>query len=103
VAGNVRELQNVIKRALTWAREEVVQTGDLPRKSWRRRECAAAGGDGFFGAAERQIAAFEQGYLQALLRGGLGMFCRGGGARLPRGTLYRLLKKYRSTADFRRG
>ncbi len=104
--GNVRELQNVIKRALTWAREEVVQLEDLPEEIVAQAGNARrAGGDGFFALRERQITAFEQGYLQALLERRSGdVSAAAAEARLPRGTLYRLLKKYRlNPADFRRG
>ncbi|HRT09079.1 MAG TPA: helix-turn-helix domain-containing protein, partial [Candidatus Paceibacterota bacterium] len=94
------------KRALTWAREEVVQLEDLPEEIVAQAGNARrAGGDGFFALRERQIAAFEQGYLQALLERRSGdVSAAAAEARLPRGTLYRLLKKYRlNPADFRRG
>jgi len=104
--GNVREMQNAIKRALAWARQEVVTLEDLPD------EIVAHAGDsprqdpgGFFHLRDRRIAAFEREYLQGLLQG-----CRGDAsaaareAQLPRGTLYRLLKKHElNPADFRAG
>ena len=103
--GNVRELQNVIKRALAWAREEVLMIEDLPD------EIVAQAGDvprpdagGFFHLRERRLMAFEKEYFQALLQS-----CAGDAtaaateAKLPRGTLYRLLKKYElNPADFRK-
>jgi DNA-binding NtrC family response regulator len=91
--GNVRELQNVIRRALAWARQEVLGLEDLPDAG------------GFFHIRERRLVVFEQEYFQALMRS-----CHGDvtaaavEAKLPRGTLYRLLKKHDiNPANFRSG
>ena len=104
--GNVRELQNVIKRALAWARQEMLTLEDLPD------ELVVHAGDSprpdagsFFHLRERRIAAFEQEYFQALLQSSHGdVSAAAREAQLPRGTLYRLLKKYElNPADFRAG
>jgi len=104
--GNVRELQNVIKRALAWARQEILTLEDLPD------EIVAHAGDsprpdagGFFHLRERRLAAFEKEYLQVLLQNCQGdVSAAAREAQLPRGTLYRLLKKYDlDPADFRAG
>ena len=94
--GNVRELQNTIKRALINATGDAVTVDDLPQ------EIVAAAGDvpgstggGFFAARERQLASFERQYFADLLRHHHGDVTRAAAeAQLPRGTLYRLLKKY---------
>jgi transcriptional regulator of acetoin/glycerol metabolism len=59
---------------------------------------------GFFGLREQKLAAFEREYLSALLRQCAGDVAEAAReAQLPRGTLYRLLKKYDLLpTDFRR-
>lgn len=104
--GNVRELQNVLKRTLTLARHEVISLEDLPDEIVSRAgDLPMKKGQGFFYLRERRLAAFEKEYLRSLL-----VTCSGdvsGAAReaeLPRGTLYRLLKKYElNPGDFRSG
>jgi DNA-binding NtrC family response regulator len=102
--GNVRELQNALKRALAWAHGEVIGLEDLSDEIVTQ---AGAPGipatDGFFGAREARLLAFEKEYFGNLLRefqGDVSLATRK--ARLPRGTLYRLLKKHGlNPADFR--
>jgi DNA-binding NtrC family response regulator len=102
--GNVRELQNVIKRTLALAPQSAITLQDLPDEIVARAgESANQAGGGFFPLRERRLAAFEKQYFHALLQN-----CRGdmtGAAReaqLPRGTLYRLLKKHGlEPGDFR--
>ncbi len=101
--GNVRELQNVIKRALVFSRRTEICVDDLPE------DIVAAAGDltvdahGFFALREQQSSAFEQTYLAQLLRTHHGDVTSAAvQARLPRGTLYRLLKKHGiSAGEFR--
>jgi DNA-binding NtrC family response regulator len=104
--GNVRELQNVIKRMLAMARGDSVCVEDLPEQivaATETRSRPVAGG--FFSLREDRINSFEREYLQALLRGlGGDISAAAREARLPRGTLYRLMKKHGlSTAEFRPG
>jgi len=104
--GNVRELQNVIKRALAWARQEAVALEDLPDEIVSHAgESPHPHPGGFFHLRERRMAAFEKEYFQALLQtcqGDVSAAARE--AQLPRGTLYRLLKKYElNPAGFRAG
>ncbi len=93
--GNVRELQNVIKRALAWAREETIVLEDLPEEIVAhagRTNHANVGG--FFQTRESHLKSFETEYFGKLLRecdGDVSSAARE--AQLPRGTLYRLLKK----------
>jgi DNA-binding NtrC family response regulator len=102
--GNVRELQNVIKRALAMSAHHLLTVDDLPD------EIVVQGGErrardrgGFFAVRAQRIAAFEKWYLSNLLRVCLGDISRAARkAEIPRGTLYRLMKKHNLKAeDFR--
>jgi two-component system response regulator AtoC len=102
--GNVRELQNVIKRVLAMNRTELIRVEDLPD------EIVAGAGvlsdrdqQGFFELRDRHVATFEREHLIQLLRShGGDVAAATAEARLPRGTLYRLLKKHDlNPADFR--
>jgi DNA-binding NtrC family response regulator len=110
--GNVRELQNIIKRVLAIARGTTASIEDLPEQIF----FTAAGGStaeprgahgssdgGFFGVREQHLASFERDYLSALLRQCAGDVSEAAReAKLPRGTLYRLLKKHDlNPTDFR--
>lgn len=104
--GNVRELQNVLKRALALGGRSVIALEDLPDELVARAgESTPGESRGFFHVRDKHVAGFEKEYLRHLLSG-----CRGdvtsaaAEARLPRGTLYRLLKKHElNPADFREG
>jgi len=102
--GNIRELQNVVKRALTMSSHHVLTIDDLPD------EIVVQGGErrsrdrgGFFTVRAQRMAAFEKWYLSNLLRTCLGDISRAARkAEIPRGTLYRLMKKHSLKAeDFR--
>ena len=107
--GNVRELQNMIKRVLAIARGGTVSVEDLPEEVFMAAGAAdprspqATHQDGFFAAREQRLASFEREYFDALLRrcgGDVSEAARD--AKLPRGTLYRLLKKHDlNPTDFR--
>ncbi len=94
--GNVREMQNVLKRALAMCRQAVLSVEDLPD------EIVVASGDkadgescGFFHLRAQRIVAFEREYLTSLLRASEGDVSQAArDARIPRGTFYRLLKKH---------
>ena len=98
--GNVRQLQNVIKRTLAMARHDVLSVADLPDElveSIASRPRRTRGG--FFAARDQ----FEMDFLRDILRE-----CNGDVAlaanrsQLPRGTFYRLLTKHGLKAsDFR--
>ncbi|MBI4521393.1 MAG: sigma-54-dependent Fis family transcriptional regulator [Gemmatimonadetes bacterium] len=94
--GNVRELQNVIKRTRATIRTDTITLDDLPDEI-----VTAAGARvgkaprGFFAARERQVSEFERQYLTDLVRTHQGEVTRAAAeAEVPRGTLYRLLKKH---------
>jgi len=102
--GNVRELQNILKRALAMSTHQLLTIEDFPD------EIVVQGGErrshdrgGFFEVREQRVAAFEKWYLSNLLKTCLGDATRAAKkADLPRGTLYRLLKKYNlKPEDFR--
>ena len=103
--GNVRELQNVIRRALALSENDVIGPEDLPVPLVAAAS-ASQGilGRSFFELRDEHLARFEREYFESLLE-------RHGGnckeaakeARLPRGTLYRLLKNHDiEPADFRK-
>ena len=103
--GNIRELQNVIKRSLTMATGAKLTSGDLPDAL-----VASAGdvsdrkGDGFFDLRKEHSAKFERDYLANLLQqcgGDVSQAARE--AQLPRGTFYRFLKKHDLKPDGFRG
>jgi DNA-binding NtrC family response regulator len=102
--GNVRELQNVLKRALLMSHGPILSLQDLPDDLVAHAgDCSPASRGGFFQSREQRLTAFEREYLTNLLQfyqGDVSQAARE--ARLPRGTLYRLLKKHGLAAeDFR--
>ncbi len=106
--GNVRELTNVLRRALTMAHGDSIRPDDLPDAIVAEAGAPPNSGSirpdgGFFDQRTDRIEAFEREYLTGLLLRNDGDVNRAASdAQLPRGTLYRLLKKYGLTpADFR--
>lgn len=102
--GNVRELQNVLKRTLAMISGTVISLNDLPDQVvMQAGAVSASDGKGFFPLRERHMARFEKDYLSNILtasQGDVSLASRE--AQLPRGTFYRLLKKYDlNPADFR--
>lgn len=103
--GNVRELQNVVRRALALSENDVIGPEDLPVPL----VAAAIATQGvlarsFFELRDEHLGRFEREYFESLLerhRGNCKEAARE--ARLPRGTLYRLLKNHDiEPADFRK-
>jgi len=106
--GNVRELSNVIRRAVAMSRSKMVGLDDLPDDlvASAGRNGGAAAGDGevgFFAQRQAHTARFERQYLTDLLTRHTGdVTAAAREARLPRGTLYRLLKGHEiDAASFR--
>lgn len=93
--GNVRELQNVLKRTLALTTSSLITVPDLPDEIVARAgECVRPKAGGFFEQRDRRIAAFEKQYFRDLLEACHGDVTNAArDAQLPRGTLYRLLKK----------
>ena len=94
--GNVREMQNVLKRALAMCRQPVLSVEDLPDEIVvAAGERPGAENGGFFHVRGQRVAAFEREYLTGLLRASAGDVSQAArDARIPRGTFYRLLKKH---------
>jgi DNA-binding NtrC family response regulator len=94
--GNVRELQNVVRRAIALTRSPNAGIDDLPDEivaAAGRSAPAEAGAVGFFARRAEHVAGFEREFLTDLLTRHLGdVSAAAREARLPRGTLYRLLK-----------
>ncbi len=98
--GNVRELQNVIKRAIALSHDSMIGLGDLPdalvvAAGRRDGQAGAAGPAGYFALRDGYLNRFEVNYLRELLTRHHGdVKLAAGEARLPRGTLYRLMKNH---------
>jgi DNA-binding NtrC family response regulator len=94
--GNVRELQNVVRRAIAMTRSPIAGIDDLPDdvvSAAGRTAGAEAEAVGFFAQRADHVARFEKQFLTDLLARHLGdVSAAAREARLPRGTLYRLMK-----------
>tara|TARA_B100000609_G_C17222169_1_gene440943 strand:+ start:4234 stop:5631 length:1398 start_codon:yes stop_codon:yes gene_type:complete len=105
--GNIRELQNVVRRAIALTQSESIGLQDLPLhiRACEDEECddMFAEEGAFFDMKERTITHFERTYLTRLLQKHKGDIVQAiEEAQVPRGTLYRLLKKYNLSAkDYR--
>jgi two-component system response regulator HydG len=94
--GNVRELQNVIRRAIALAKGPLITLDDLPDELVAAAgEGRSSGAVGYFELRDEHLARFESQYLADLLVRHHGDVRTAAlEAKLPRGTLYRLMKKY---------
>ena len=94
--GNIRELQNVLKRAFIMARGAPVDLAHLPDEVVARiGEPTTGPKGGFFHLRELRMNVFEKEYLGSLLAQCEGDATRAAReAQMPRGTLYRLLGKH---------
>jgi DNA-binding NtrC family response regulator len=94
--GNVRELQNVIRRALALSQDAAIDLDDLPGEvieASGQRDAADA--VGYFQLRDQYVARFERQYLTELLKRHNGdVRAAAKEAKLPRGTLYRLMKNH---------
>jgi len=105
--GNVRELQNVVRRAVAMTRGNLAGVEDLPDEivaAAGRSHDAEGAAVGFFAQRAEHVARFERQYITDLLTRHLGdVTAAAREARLPRGTLYRLMKGHGiDGATFRR-
>ena len=104
--GNVRELQNVIRRAMALTADDVIGVDDLPDNvvtvagkhmpdtSNELKQSSPSSG-GFFALKATHVAEFEQHYLYEIMKRLHGdVSAAAKEARVPRGTLYRLLKSH---------
>ena len=94
--GNVRQLQNVLRRCMALTSGELLRSEDIPPEIRGHAAPDPGGLSGTFAAArERHLGAFEQAYLEAALRASAGDVTRAAGeSGVPRATFYRLLKKH---------
>lgn len=105
--GNVRELQNLIKRSLALVEDGILSPECLPERlvlDANRSEGTGQGTDeGFFAHRQAWIDDFERRYIRDLLVAHQGdVSASAQNANIPRGTLYRLMKKHHFVAaDFR--
>jgi DNA-binding NtrC family response regulator len=107
--GNVRELQNVIRRGIALSKGTMIGLDDLPDDvviaAGERGvpERAASGTVGYFQLRDEFVARFERQYLgELLLRHHGEVQSAAREAKLPRGTLYRLMKNHGlDSAEFR--
>ena len=99
--GNVRELQNVIRRGLALAKGPMIGLEDLPDELVAAAGEGRSSGDlGYFELRDQHVARFEQQYLKELLARHQGDVRTAAiEAKLPRGTLYRLMKKHGLDSD----
>lgn len=107
--GNVRELQNVVRRAIALARGPTAGTDDLPddvvAAAGKTPSFDGADATGFFAKRAEHVARFEKQFLSELLTRHSGdVAAAAREAKLPRGTLYRLMKGHNlDAATFRTG
>ncbi len=94
--GNVRELQNVIRRGIALSKGSRIELDDLPDEIVAAAgEGKSSGAVGYFEVRNEYVTRFEQQYLADLLtrhRGDVRTAALE--AKLPRGTLYRLMKNH---------
>ena len=93
--GNVRELQNVVKRTLAMARGDMITVNDLPEEIVASTSKLPVGHEsGFFKLRNQHVSGFERQYLSDLLEATGGDVSEAAHqSQVPRGTFYRLLKK----------
>jgi DNA-binding NtrC family response regulator len=108
--GNVRQLQNVVKRAIAVSDAEVLGVSELPDEivvsgqSKPDGDLGSRSTHGFFACRNQHMIDFERKFLTELLAATDGDITRAAqSAQLPRGTLYRILAKYDlKPRDYRR-
>ncbi|MBI1347572.1 response regulator [bacterium] len=102
--GNIRELQNVIRRGIALTQRSMISLDDLPDEliasagepADRSGHDATNAARGFFAQRELCVQRFEAEYLTQLLAKHHGnVKAAAEEAELPRGTLYRLMKNHK--------
>jgi len=97
--GNIRELENVVERAVVFCQQTVIQASDilLPHAE------AGEAGESFQAAKSRMIAQFEKNYIQDILRANRGNITKAAQAsQKNRRAFWELIRKYKiEVRDFR--
>ncbi len=95
--GNIRELQNVIRRAIALSDDDTIGADDLPVSLVAAAEAAnGSPARSFFDLRSEYVSRFEREYFTSLLKRHTGNVKESASeAKLPRGTLYRLLSTHR--------
>jgi len=103
--GNLRELENIIERAVVLATSRQVDVAHLPLHLQEPAPATLRAGEGFLQARARTLALFEREAISRLLaeaRGNVSVAARRAG--ITRRNLHRLILKYRiKTKPFRSG
>lgn len=101
--GNIRQLQNALKRAIALVRRDRLEVDDLPEEIFvppTTASSSTSNSEGFFEQRSMHVNAFERSFLIRLLeRCGGDVTKAAQAAALPRGTAYRLLKKHEIVPD----
>ena len=106
--GNIRELQNMIRRGIALTEDTLIGLNDLPddlitSAGDKTPSTSADTSLGFFQAREEHVARFERDYITSLLKlveGNVSAAAKK--AKIPRGTLHRLMKNHNiESNDFR--
>ncbi len=94
--GNVRQLQNVMRRAIALSQDSMIGLDDLPDDLIASAgQNQPSGQAGYFELRDSHLARFERQYLSELLQRHHGdVKLAAEEAQLPRGTLYRLMKNH---------
>ena len=93
--GNIRQLQNILKRAIVLTKNVRITLDDIPDDIIISADEKKGKTKGFFGLRSQKIEKFEEEYLNALLHKCHGNVQKAAQeALVPRGTYYRLMKKY---------
>lgn len=98
--GNIRELQNVIKRTVIFAEGGFVCEKDLPESLLSIDSTVIKTGEGFFSHRQEEILKFEKEYFVNLMDKFKGDVSKVAfEANIPLGTAYRLFKKHNIDAS----
>jgi DNA-binding NtrC family response regulator len=93
--GNLRELENIVERAVVLATDRIIEAAHLPLHIVESTPVAMSGDEGLVAAKERLAREFEQQAVLRLLRdsnGNISVAARK--ARITRRNFHRLLLKY---------
>ena len=95
-AGNVRELQNIMERAVVLSAGERIGIEELPKELYNMKPPSISADNlSYKTAKDKWLASFERTYLTSLLKGTSGNISRAAQkAGMDRKTIHRLIKRY---------